>query len=145
MVEETSTFSLHPQLEKDCYELADFPLSKLLLCNDSAYPWFILVPKVNDITDIYQLDWQQQQQLLNESSMLSELLMQVFEGDKMNVAALGNVVEQLHVHHIVRFKTDVCWPKPIWGQQSLTPYSSDELSQLKEKLLPKLSVVLSSL
>jgi diadenosine tetraphosphate (Ap4A) HIT family hydrolase len=145
MVEETSTFSLHPQLEKDCYELADFPLSKLLLCNDSAYPWFILVPKVNDITDIYQLDWQQQQQLLNESSMLSELLMQVFEGDKMNVAALGNVVEQLHVHHIVRFKTDVCWPKPIWGQQALTPYSSDELTQLKEKLLPKLSVVLSSL
>ena len=145
MVEETSAFSLHPQLEKDCYELADFPLSKLLLCNDSAYPWFILVPKVNDITDIYQLDWQQQQQLLNESSMLSELLMQVFEGDKMNVAALGNVVEQLHVHHIVRFKTDVCWPKPIWGQQALTPYSSDELTQLKEKLLPKLSVVLSSL
>jgi len=138
-------FSLHSQLVHDCFELAEFPLCKLLLCNDRAYPWFILVPQVNDITDIYQLDWQQQQQLLNESSMLSELLMQVFSGDKMNVAALGNVVEQLHVHHVVRYKTDVSWPKPIWGQQPLTPYSDDELVNLKEKLLPKISIILASL
>ncbi len=131
-------FILHPQLAKDCFELAEFPLCKLLLCNDSAYPWFILVPKVDAITDIYQLDWQQQQQLLNESSLLSELLMQVLSGDKMNVAALGNVVEQLHVHHVVRYKTDVSWPKPIWGQQALTPYSSDELEHLKNKILPKI-------
>jgi diadenosine tetraphosphate (Ap4A) HIT family hydrolase len=125
---ESEAFNLHPQLTNDCIELADFPLCKLLLCNDSAYPWFILVPQVNNISDIYQLDWQQQQQLLNESSLLSELLMQVFEGDKMNVAALGNVVEQLHVHHVVRYKKDVSWPKPIWGQQPLTPYSSLELT-----------------
>ncbi len=138
-------FCLHPQLANDCFELADFPLCKLLLCNDSAYPSFILVPKVNDITDIYQLDWQQQQQLLNESSLLSELLIQVFDGDKMNVAALGNVVEQLHVHHVVRYKTDVSWPKPIWGQQPLTPYSENELINLKEKLLSKLSIIFESI
>ncbi|MBL4823350.1 MAG: HIT domain-containing protein [Colwellia sp.] len=142
--EQTATsFILHPQLAKDCFELADLPLCKLLLCNDSAYPWFILVPKVNDITDIYQLDWQQQQQLLNESSLLSELVMQAFVGDKMNVAALGNVVEQLHVHHVVRFKNDVSWPKPIWGQQPLTPYTEMELAVLKDKVLPKLAVVLA--
>lgn len=140
----SAQFSLHPQLAKDCFELADFPLCKLLLCNDSAYPWFILVPKVSDITDIYQLDWQQQQQLLNESSLLSELLMQVFGGDKMNVAALGNVVEQLHVHHVVRFKTDCSWPKPIWGQQPLTPYSDADLVILKNKLLPQLAVIFQS-
>ncbi len=134
-------FSLHPQLATDGIELADFPLCKLLLCNDSAYPWFILVPKVADISEIYQLDWQQQQQLLNESSLLSELLMQVFSGDKMNIAALGNVVEQLHVHHVVRFKTDAQWPKPIWGQQALTPYTDDDLLVLKEKLLPQLAVI----
>lgn len=138
------TFTLHPQLAKDCFELAEFPLCKLLLCNDSAYPWFILVPKVGDITDIYQLDWQQQQQLLNESSLLSELLMQAFTGDKMNVAALGNVVEQLHVHHVVRFKSDASWPKPIWGQQSLTPYTELELAELKEKILPKLAIVFAT-
>jgi len=137
-----TTFNLHPQLAKDCFELADFPLCKLLLCNDSAYPWFILVPKVNDITDIYQLDWQQQQQLLNESSLLSELVMQAFTGDKMNVAALGNVVEQLHVHHVVRYKNDVSWPKPIWGQQPLTPYTNVELATLKDKILPKLAIIL---
>lgn len=138
-------FTLHPQLAKDCFELADLPLCKLILCNDSAYPWFILVPKVNDITDIYQLDWQQQQQLLNESSLLSELVMQAFAGDKMNVAALGNVVEQLHVHHVVRYKSDVSWPKPIWGQQPLTPYTEVELAALKDKVLPKLAIVLESI
>jgi len=142
MSEET-VFTLHPQLEKDSIELADFPLSKLLLCNDSAYPWFILVPKVADISEIYQLDWQQQQQLLNESSLLSELLMQVFAGDKMNVAALGNVVEQLHVHHVVRFKDDAQWPKPIWGQQAAIPYTDEALLTLKEKLLPQLAVIFS--
>jgi len=131
-------FSLHPQLVSDSFEIADFPLCKLLLCNDSAYPWFILVPKVDDITEIYQLDWQQQLQLLNESSLLSELLMQIFDGDKMNVAALGNVVEQLHVHHVVRYKTDVSWPKPIWGQQQSSPYTDAELESLKEKILPKI-------
>mgnify|MGYP000038254659 CR=1 FL=1 len=135
-------FRLHAQLSQDCVELAELPLCKLLLCNDSAYPWFILVPKVSDITDIYQLDWQQQQQLLNESSLLSELLMQVFVGDKMNVAALGNVVEQLHVHHIVRYKTDVSWPKPIWGQQPLTPYTAEALVNLKNKLIPQLNKIL---
>jgi len=142
MSEET-VFTLHPQLEKDSIELADFPLSKLLLCNDSAYPWFILVPKVADISEIYQLDWQQQQQLLNESSLLSELLMQIFSGDKMNVAALGNVVEQLHVHHVVRFKDDAQWPKPIWGQQAAIPYTDEALLTLKEKLLPQLAVIFS--
>lgn len=136
-------FVLHPQLENDCFVIAEFPLSRLLLCNDSAYPWFILVPKVNNIEDIYQLDWQQQQQLLNESSLLSEILMQTFGGDKMNVAALGNVVPQLHLHHIVRYKTDPCWPKPIWGQQALTPYTDKELMDIKIRLLPKLTVILS--
>jgi diadenosine tetraphosphate (Ap4A) HIT family hydrolase len=136
-------FLLHPQLVQDTIELADFPLCKLLLCNDSAYPWFILVPKVANTSEIYQLDWQQQQQLLNESSLLSELLMQVFAGDKMNVAALGNMVEQLHVHHVVRFKTDSQWPKPIWGQQAAKPYSEAEITVLKEKLLPQLAVIFS--
>lgn len=140
----SNEFVLHPQLTNDCVVLMEFPLSQLLLCNDSAFPWFILVPKVNNIQDVYQLNWQDQQQLLNESSMLSEVLMQEFKGDKMNVAALGNVVPQLHLHHIVRYKTDPCWPKPIWGQQALTPYTDAELNELKERLLPKLSAILKN-
>jgi diadenosine tetraphosphate (Ap4A) HIT family hydrolase len=137
-------FQLHAQLKNDCFVITDFPLSRLLLCNDSAFPWFILVPKVDNIQDIYQLDWQQQQQLLNESSMLSEVLMQEFKGDKMNVAALGNVVPQLHLHHIVRYENDACWPKPIWGQQALTPYTPDELEAIKSRIIPKLSAILST-
>ena len=140
----SENFQLHPQLASDCFVIADLPLSKLLLCNDSAFPWFILVPKVDDIQDIYQLDWQQQQQLLNESSMLSEILMQEFKGDKMNVAALGNVVPQLHMHHIVRFKNDACWPKPVWGQQALTPYTDEALAEIKLRILPKLLTILST-
>lgn len=139
----SAKFNLHSMLHHDCIELMEFPLCKLLLCNDSAYPWFILVPRVDDIQDIYQLDWQDQQQLLNESSLLSEFLMQEFQGDKMNVAALGNVCPQLHLHHIVRFKTDPCWPKPVWGQQGLTPYQDEQLSQLKSRLVAKLSLVLA--
>jgi diadenosine tetraphosphate (Ap4A) HIT family hydrolase len=138
-------FTLHPQLSNDCIVLVDLPLSRLLLCNDSTFPWFILVPRLNDVQDIYQLGWQDQQQLLNESSLLSELLILEFNGDKMNVAALGNVVPQLHVHHIVRFKDDPCWPKPIWGQLPLKPYKEAELATIKQRLMPKLAILLADI
>jgi len=138
------TFELHPQLKKDCVEVLNFPLCKLLLCNDSNFPWFILVPQVVGIEDIYQLEWQQQQQLLNESSLLSELLMQEFSGDKMNVAALGNVVPQLHLHHIVRYKDDLCWPKPIWGQQPAKAYQESEIQGLINNIKPKLEAIINA-
>ncbi|MCO4799203.1 MAG: HIT domain-containing protein [Colwelliaceae bacterium] len=131
-------FILHQLLQRDCVELINLPLSKLLLMNDNQYPWFVLVPRVNDIQDMYQLDWSQQQQFLNESSLLSELLMQLFNGTKMNVAALGNVCSQLHVHHIVRFEHDKAWPKPVWGEFPAQPYNEEELKALKERLLPAL-------
>lgn len=139
----TDKFSLHDMLKRDCIELMELPLSTLLLMNDSQYPWFILVPRVADIADIYQLDWSQQQQFLNESSLLSELLMQQFNGDKMNVAALGNICPQLHVHHIVRFKADKAWPKPVWGQFPAIAYSEQELASIKGKIIPALNRVLA--
>ena len=134
-------FSLHAQLEKDCIVLGQLPLCLVLLCNDRAYPWFILVPRKVGISDIYQMEWQDQQQFLNESSLLSELLMNEFKGDKLNVAALGNVVPQLHIHHVVRYKDDPCWPKPIWGQQASTPYSLDEVAVIKNRILPQLNSI----
>ncbi|MEW6991303.1 HIT domain-containing protein [Colwelliaceae bacterium 6441] len=139
----SENFTLHQLLQRDCFELIHFPLSTLLLMNDSHYPWFVLVPRVADINDIYQLSWEQQQQLLNESSMLSEVLMQIYQGEKMNVAALGNVCEQLHVHHIVRFKNDKAWPKPVWGEFPAQPYTDNELLKLKEKLIPALNTILT--
>ena len=93
---------IHPQLVKDCVLLGRFPLCHLLLSNDCHYPWFILVPARLDIREIYQLDANDRQQLLDESCQLSEFLMAHYDGDKLNVAALGNQVPQLHLHHIVR-------------------------------------------
>lgn len=134
----TTAFELHELLQRDTIELFDFPLCKLVLMNDSQYPWFVLVPQVDDVKDIYQLSWEQQQQFLNESSLLSELLMQYFKGDKMNVAALGNVCPQLHVHHIVRYIDDQAWPKPIWGEFPMKAYSESEINELKDKIIPAL-------
>lgn len=137
-----TNFTLHPLLKRDCIELLDLQLSTLLLMNDSQYPWFILVPKRVDVEDVYQLTWEEQQQLLNESSALSELLMSLFSGKKMNVAAIGNMCPQLHLHHIVRYENDIAWPKPVWGYKTAIPYSNSELINLKSKLLPALKKVL---
>jgi diadenosine tetraphosphate (Ap4A) HIT family hydrolase len=131
-------FILHPKLVETSIELAQLPLSTLLLVNDSQFPWFILVPRINEISEIYQLDWQQQQQLLNESSFLAELLMEVFNGDKLNVAALGNLCPQLHLHHVVRFTSDMSWPEPIWGKHPAIAYSQIEIEAIKDKLVPAL-------
>lgn len=136
------SFELNELLKRNTIELIDFPLCKLLLMNDSQYPWFVLVPRVNAVEDIYQLEWQDQLQLLNESSMLSEVLMQIFNGKKMNVAALGNVCSQLHVHHIVRFEHDKSWPKPIWGEFPMLAYAPQELERLKEKVVTQIKKVL---
>ncbi|WNC71426.1 HIT domain-containing protein [Thalassotalea psychrophila] len=137
-------FVLHSDLQRDGIEIANLPLCRLLLCNDSNYPWFIMVPRRSDVKDIYQLEWQDQLQFLNESSAVSEILMQCFNGEKMNVAALGNMTPQLHIHHIVRFKNDPSWPKPIWGQLPLKPYEANELELLKQKLLPMLKEVIGT-
>ncbi|WP_339338139.1 HIT domain-containing protein [uncultured Oceanicoccus sp.] len=123
-------FELHPQLAKDCIEVGDFPLSKVLLLNDSHYPWVVLVPRRENIDEIFQLSDEDQRQLLAESSTLSEAMATYFKADKMNVAALGNKVPQLHLHHIVRYKNDVSWPNPIWGAVAAKPYNKTELDDL---------------
>ncbi len=126
---------LHPQLEKDCITLGEFSLCTLLLLNDSNYPWFILLPQREDITEIYKLDWIDQQQLLKESTFFCQCLEDLFQPDKLNIAALGNVVPQLHVHHIARFKTDACWPAPVWGAVEPIAYSPEQISDFSTRLL----------
>ncbi|KID54736.1 histidine triad (HIT) protein [Pseudoalteromonas luteoviolacea CPMOR-1] len=127
-------FELAPELQRDCIELAQWPLSTVLLMNDSQYPWFILVPKVDGAREIIDLNEHQQQQFWQESKQLSELLIEVFSPDKLNVAALGNMVPQLHVHHIARFTHDVAWPKPVWGLYPAIPYTDEQLIELKKAL-----------
>ena len=126
--------TLHPQLEKDCIPLGEFALCTLLLLDDANYPWFILLPDRDGITELHQLNTEDQQQFLKESMHLSRCLEDVFKPDKLNIAALGNVVPQLHIHHIARFKSDACWPKPVWGSVSPIPYTSEQIIQMKAEL-----------
>lgn len=120
-------FQLHPQLEKDCIAIGKLQLSRLLLMNDSQFPWFILVPEIKGITEIYQLRKQQRSLLIEESSTLAEKLNTLFKADKINIAAIGNLVPQLHVHHVVRYRTDKAWPAPVWGKFPAVPYSEQGL------------------
>ena len=133
-------FELHPQLARDCIHVTKLDLCQLLLMNNSHYPWCILVPMRADLREIYQLDDSEQQQVLRESSRLSRFMMEHFAGDKMNVAALGNLVPQLHIHHIVRRQTDNAWPAPVWGHEAALPYGADQAdaicTSLREALSP---------
>ena len=120
-------FVLSPQLEADTIFIGDLKLCRLLLSRDANYPWCILVPRREDITEIHHLNELDQQQLLKESSRLSTVMSDVFSADKMNVAALGNVVSQLHVHHVVRYHSDPSWPAPIWGKLPPKNYTDSEI------------------
>jgi diadenosine tetraphosphate (Ap4A) HIT family hydrolase len=117
-------FVLAPRLQADCLLVGDAPLSRVLLFNDSRYPWVILVPRRAGITEIHQLAAADQHQLLSESSELGAWLMSRFCGDKLNVAAIGNLVPQLHLHHVVRFLGDPAWPGPVWGHSAAVPYAA---------------------
>ncbi|ORU92471.1 MAG: diadenosine tetraphosphate hydrolase [Cycloclasticus sp. symbiont of Bathymodiolus heckerae] len=127
-------FELHPQLVNDCHYLGDFPLCALLLSKDANYPWFILVPTQSDIKEAFELSTLDQQQLQYESLQLSQLLNNTFQADKMNIAALGNMVPQLHIHHIVRYTNDTAWPNPVWGHTEAIQYKQAQLDKLIEKM-----------
>ncbi len=136
-------FQLHPRLEQDSIAIGQFSLSKLRLINDSQYPWFILVPKRPDIREVFQLSETEQQLLQQESSLLAKMLAELYSADKMNIATIGNIVSQLHVHHIVRYKTDIAWPAPVWGKFDAIPYTERQIekiivqvkNRLKEQLI----------
>ena len=128
------TFQIHSQLKEDSYLVGYFKLCQLRLIDDSQYPWFILLPQIADIEQIHQLNEAQRTLLWQESHQLSLRLMTLYQPDKLNVAAIGNLVPQLHLHHVVRFKQDQCWPKPIWGQCPMKPYLTVERETLIAKL-----------
>jgi len=134
------SFSLHPALKKDCIKLGQLELCRVLLMNDSQFPWLILVPEREDITEIYQLSATDQQQLMHESSYIAEQLALLFHADKMNIAALGNMVPQLHIHHVLRYKSDKAWRARIWGLFDALAYTEKELKAIVEKLLPALEL-----
>ena len=95
--------------------IGDLPLARVLAMNDANYPWLILVPRRPGAVEIIDLDGEQQEQLMDEIAMLSHVLKDVTRCDKLNIAAIGNVVAQLHVHIVARRRDDAAWPKPVWG------------------------------
>ncbi len=125
---------IHPQLAADCHYLGRFPLCHLLLMNDQNYPWFILLPDRSEIQEIYQLDTLDREQLLKESCLFSEFLAREFNPDKLNLAALGNQVPQLHLHHIARYRSDPAWPAPVWGKTAAVAYDEPALAAIRLKL-----------
>lgn len=127
-------FALDPRLQQDTLPIGDFPLCRLLLSNDSNYPWFILVPKRQNISELFQLNDADQQLLWKETTALAETLKDSFDADKMNVATLGNVVSQLHMHVIVRKRDDAAWPAPVWGKHPARPYSAEQVTAIRERL-----------
>jgi len=129
-----NAFTLHPRLAADCIEVGELELSHLLLLNDSRYPWCILVPRRPDLREIYQLSDSDQIQLTRESSRLSRFLSEAFDADKMNMGALGNLVPQLHIHHIARFVDDPAWPGPVWGVGEAIRYHDAALAAMLERL-----------
>ncbi len=127
-------FILDERLQQDTVTLGNFPLCQLLLMNDASYPWFILVPRREEVSELFQLDPADQQLLWREATALAEIVKDTFGADKMNVATLGNVVSQLHVHVIARRRGDTAWPAPVWGFQGAKPYSEAQLAAIKQKL-----------
>lgn len=130
----TSMFNLHPRLAADTLLLGDFPLCHCLLMNDMHYPWLILVPRVENIREIFELDAVQQQQLLQESSWVSERMARHFNATKINIGALGNMVPQLHLHIIARYENDAAWPGPVWGKHPAEPYTGENLQRMNKRL-----------
>ena len=133
-------WDLHPQLARDTVNIGDLPLSRVLVINDANYPWLLLVPRRIGVSEIIDLDEVEQAQLWTELARAGRALKEVTACDKLNIAALGNVVPQLHVHVIARRAGDAAWPKPVWGAVPPRSYEDETLQPLLIKLRQRLAL-----
>ena len=129
----SDSFQLDQRLADDCHRMASLPLCELLLMNNALLPWFILVPRTQQ-TELHQLPAAQQQSLLAEINQISRFAERQFNPDKLNVAAIGNIVRQLHVHLVVRKTSDICWPGVVWGVSQREAYTQARLEEIALRL-----------
>lgn len=129
-----SDFVLDTRLEADTFPLCELELCTVRLAKDANYPWLIMIPKVAGIAELIDLCGQDQHRLTDEIARISTALQSVTQCDKLNVAALGNMVRQLHIHVIARYETDAAWPGPIWGVNPAADYETDKANELIEKI-----------
>ena len=132
-------FNLHQRLAADTVEIADWPLCRALLMNDRSYPWLVLVPRREGLADIHDVAAADHAMLMAEITRASAALESVWRPDKLNVAAIGNVVAQLHIHVVARFRDDPAWPGPVWGAAPPVPYDAPALETTLAKLRAALS------
>ena len=131
-------FELHPQLAADTHCVRDLELSRVLLMDDARFPWLILVPMRAGMRDWIDLPHALQHRLLDEVELCSRALRALVKPDKLNIAALGNMVPQLHVHVVARHVGDAAWPKPVWGVGERVPYSAAALAARTAELLAQI-------
>jgi diadenosine tetraphosphate (Ap4A) HIT family hydrolase len=133
-----SAWSLHSQLTQDTIDIGDLPLCRVLVIKDASYPWLLLVPRRDKAVEIIDLAEVEQAQLMTEVSRVARALKDITKCDKLNIAALGNVVPQLHIHVIARRTSDAAWPRPVWGVAPPLPHDADEvqifISALRRKI-----------
>ncbi|WP_417662997.1 HIT domain-containing protein [Pseudomonas sp.] len=127
-------FVLDSRLHNDTRVIGDFALCRLLLMNDANYPWFILVPRREGMSEVFDLEASDQLLLWQETALLAAFLKDEFAADKINIATLGNMVSQLHMHVVVRRTSDIAWPAPVWGKAPALAYSEAEIDSLRQRL-----------
>ena len=140
-----SVFWLHERLAADCHVLGDWPLSRVLLMDDRRWPWLILVPRRAGIAELHELAEPDRRRLWHESARLSVALRAVAPCERLNVAALGNVVPQLHLHHVARAAGDPNWPRPVWGFGAREPYPPEVAGALATALRAALAEPLAAI
>jgi diadenosine tetraphosphate (Ap4A) HIT family hydrolase len=138
MPSDAPDWSLHSQLKKDTIDIGDLPLCRVLVIRDANFPWLLLVPRRHDVVEIIDLDEVEQAQLMTEISRTARALKEVTHCDKLNIAALGNVVPQLHVHVIARRTGDVAWPRPVWGVMPALAHDAEEVQRFISALRRKI-------
>jgi len=129
-----TNFALHPQLQKDCHILGESKSSLLLLMNNALLPWFILVPKVAEAEELFELNSSILEAVQLEINSIGRFVKNTLLVDKVNIAAIGNKVRQLHIHIVGRREGDFCWPGVVWGQANTQPYRSEQIQQLVNQL-----------
>jgi diadenosine tetraphosphate (Ap4A) HIT family hydrolase len=127
-------FALDPQLQADTQPVGDLPFSRVLLMDDARFPWLILVPRIAGLRELIELSADDQKRLLDDINRAAHVLHAIENPDKLNIAMLGNVVSQFHVHVIARFARDAAWPKPVWGVGKRTRYSAYELRRYADEM-----------
>jgi diadenosine tetraphosphate (Ap4A) HIT family hydrolase len=133
-------WSLDPQLARDTVVVGDLPLCQIRLINDANYPWLLLIPRRSNVSEVIDLREPDRAQLMREIAHAADALKDGMRCDKINIAALGNVVAQLHVHVIARYRSDPAWPKPVWGASPALAYDDATRTKLIAALREKLAI-----